>query len=396
MTQQSLEQFEEQLQQLQKLSEIGHLAGGIAHDFNNLLTVILCQAQLTLMQLDKSDPALRRRVEDIRKAGESAASLTEQLLRYTRKQSYNPQEVKLSEVVSNMSNLVGRLIGEDIELSIDTAHDTGVVLADPTQISQIVMNLAVNARDAMPHGGKLTIETAAVYLDSDYTGCHLPTRPGSYAMLTVTDNGFGIDADVQKRVFEAFFTTKEKGTGLGLSTVYGIVKEAGGTIWLYSEVGHGTTIKIYLPRVDDIEPKVKDKDDVASRTFNGKEIILLAEDDECVREITREVLEHHGYEIHEAEDGAAALALCESGLISQIDLLLTDVVMPRIGGHELTVRLREIRNELPVLYMSGYTETTIINHGILYTGKNFIQKPFQPEDIAAKVREVLDAAATNG
>lgn len=394
MTQQSLEQFEEQLQQLQKLSEIGHLAGGIAHDFNNLLTVILCQAQLTLMQLGKSDPALRRRIEDIQKAGESAASLTEQLLRYTRKQRYIPQDIALNAVISNMSNLVGRLIGEDIEMSINIAPDTGLVRADPTQLSQIVMNLAVNARDAMPHGGKLTIETSPVYLDSDYASQHLPARPGSYVMLAVTDSGCGIDADVQNRVFEAFFTTKEKGTGLGLSTVYGIVKEAGGTIWLYSEVGHGTTIKIYLPRVEDTKSVAHNEDSAASHTSRGTEKILLVEDDAGVRKITRQVLEGHGYEILEAVDGAAALVLCEDGRASQINLLLTDVIMPRMGGHELTRRIGNIRRGMPVLYMSGYTEAAIINHGILYAGDNFIQKPFHPNALAAKVRDVLDLAAS--
>ncbi|HEX8843853.1 MAG TPA: response regulator [Pyrinomonadaceae bacterium] len=384
--------LEEQLRQSQKMEAVGRLAGGIAHDFNNLLTAITGYSDLTLKRLRAEDP-LRRNVEEIKKAGDRAASLTRQLLAFSRKQVLQPKVLDLNAVVSDMEKMLGRLIGEDIELQTALSSELGSVRADPGQIEQVLLNLAVNARDAMPHGGNLIIETENVSLNEGYTTRHIAVKPGAYVMLAVSDTGCGMNEETQSRIFEPFFTTKEvgKGTGLGLSTVYGIVKQSGGNIWVYSEVGVGTAFKIYLPRVEEAAQEYKPGHEV-KEPLDGTEIILLAEDDERVRNLVREVLEGYGYRVLEAEAGGAALSVAERHG-GPIHLLLTDVVMPKMSGRELADRLVQSRPGMKVLYMSGYTDESIVHHGVLDAGTPFIQKPFEPEALARKVRELLDEEA---
>ncbi|MEN3334596.1 MAG: hypothetical protein V7641_3961 [Blastocatellia bacterium] len=382
-------QLEEQLRQSQKMEAIGQLAGGIAHDFNNLLTAIIGYSDLTLKPLKTEDP-LRHYVGEIKKAGERAASLTRQLLAFSRKQVLQPKVLDLNEVVADLEKMLQRLIGEDIELRTVLDPKLGNIKADPGQIEQVIMNLAVNARDAMPQGGKLTIETANVAFDEEYVVRHIAVTPGAYIMLAVSDNGTGMDAETQARIFEPFFTTKEvgKGTGLGLSTVYGIIKQSGGHIWVYSEPGRGTTFKIYLTRVGEDAQEYKQVDEQAEK-LRGTETILLAEDEEIVRELTREVLEMYGYRVLETPNGGAALLLCER-YEGPIDLLITDVIMPEMSGRELANRLAQLRPEMAALYMSGYTDDAIVHHGILESDIAFLQKPFTPNALARKVREILD------
>ncbi|HEV7684382.1 MAG TPA: response regulator [Pyrinomonadaceae bacterium] len=386
----ALHASEEQLRQSQKLEAIGQLAGGIAHDFNNLLTVITGYSELTIKRLPTED-RLRQNVEEIKKAGDRAAGLTRQLLAFSRKQVLQPKVLNLNGVVSELEKMLRRLIGEDIGLRTVLESDLGSVKADPGQIEQIIMNLAVNARDAMPQGGKLTIETTNIYLDENYARNHIAVIPGPYVMLAVSDTGSGIDSVTQARIFEPFFTTKEagKGTGLGLSTVYGIVKQSGGNIWLYSEVGQGTTFKVYLPRVDEGAEEYK-RSAESEETFQGAETILVAEDEEMVRKLAVQVLEMHGYRVLEAANGGAALLICERHK-EPIQLLITDVIMPEMSGRELAERLAQLRPEMKVLYMSGYTDNAIVHQGVLDDGANFIQKPFPTEALARKVRDVLDA-----
>jgi signal transduction histidine kinase/CheY-like chemotaxis protein len=379
---------EEQLRQSQKMEAVGQLAGGIAHDFNNLLTAITGYSELTLRRLQAEDP-LYRNIVEIKKAGERAASLTRQLLAFSRKQVLQPKVLALNSIISDVEKMLSRLIGEDIELRTVLEPQIGNIKADPGQIEQVLLNLAVNARDAMPHGGKLTIETGNVYLDEGYADQHLAVNPGHYVMLSVSDTGTGMDEKTQARIFEPFFTTKEagKGTGLGLSTVYGIVKQSGGNIWVYSEVGQGTSFKVYLPRVDEGAQDYK-RSAEPEDALQGTEMILLAEDEEMVRKLAREVLEMYGYKVLEAANGGAALLICERHE-EPIDLLITDVIMPEMGGRELATRLSQIRPEMKVLYMSGYTDDAIVHRGVLDEDANFIQKPFSPQTLASKVREVL-------
>jgi two-component system cell cycle sensor histidine kinase/response regulator CckA len=381
-------QLEEQLRQSQKMEAVGQLAGGVAHDFNNLLTVINGYSDLTLRRMPAEDP-LRRNVEEVIKAGERAASLTRQLLAFSRKQVLRPKVLDLNQTVTEMEKMLRRLIGEDVELRASLGPGLGSVKADPGQIEQVLMNLAINARDAMPHGGKLTIGTENVHLGEEYASQHIAVKPGPYVMLAVSDTGVGMDERTRARIFEPFFTTKGagKGTGLGLSTVYGIVKQSGGNIWVYSEVGRGTTFKIYLPRVDE-GAQADEPSAVAEEGLEGTETILLAEDEQVVRDLAREVLEMYGYRVLVAADGDAALSTCERHA-GPIHLLVTDVVMPTAGGPELSRRLRQSRPEMRVLFMSGYTDDAIVHHGVLDDGVNFIQKPFEPEALARKVREVL-------
>ena len=381
-------QLEEQLRQAQKMEAVGRLAGGIAHDFNNLLTVINGYSDLTLKRLPAEDP-LRRNVEETKKAGEHAANLTRQLLAFSRKQVLQPKVINLNEVVRETEKLLRRLIGEDVELRAALAPGLGTVKADPGQIEQVLMNLAVNARDAMPQGGKLTIGTENVYIDAEYAAHHVTVAPGRYVMLAVSDTGAGMDGGTLSRIFEPFFTTKEqgKGTGLGLSTVYGIVKQSGGYTWVYSEVGQGTTFKIYLPRLDAGAQGYRQTPEPAEG-LGGTETILLAEDDEMVRAMTRLILSDHGYRVLAAANGTAALSICER-TEEPIHLLLTDVVMPGMSGRELADRLARLRPEMKVLFMSGYTDDAIIHHGVLDEGINFLQKPFAPDTLTRKVREVL-------
>jgi two-component system cell cycle sensor histidine kinase/response regulator CckA len=380
--------LEEQLRQSQKLESVGMLAGGIAHDFNNLLTVITGYSALTLRRLDNADP-LARHVKEIKEAAERATSLTRQLLAFSRKQVLQPKVLDLNSVIVNIEKMLGRLVGEDMDLRTLPAARLGQVKADPGQIEQVILNLAVNARDAMPNGGKITIETANIYLDESYARRHIAVQPGWYVMLAVSDTGHGMDAATQKSIFEPFFTTKEqgKGTGLGLSTVYGIVKQSGGNIWVYSEVGVGTSFKIYLPLVDE---RLTEPDAVAAwpECAAGTETILLTEDEEMVRKLAREILKTHGYTVLEAGNAGEALAICDKHE-GPIHLLLTDVVMPRMSGKELAEQVVKLRPDTRVLYMSGYTDHAIVHHGILDGDIAFVGKPFTPDALVLKVVEVL-------
>ena len=380
--------LQEQFLQAQKMEAIGRLAGGVAHDFNNLLTVVKGTSQLCLLDLREGDP-LRKKMEEIIAAADRAASLTQQLLAFSRKQVMEVMVIDLNEIVRGLETMLRRVIGEDIELSIFLQEGIGMVKADPAQIEQAIMNIVVNARDAMPGGGKLTIETANVDLDEEYARLHVGAQPGPHVLLSITDTGCGMAPDVKKRVFEPFFTTKEmgKGTGLGLSTVYGIVKQSGGNIWVYSEPGQGTTFKIYLPRVSEAVDERKGR--ASTGLPRGSETILVVEDEEPVRQLAVRMLKKLGYKVLSAPDGPKAVALCE-GYREPIDLILTDVVMPEMGGREAVERLQGIHPEAKALYMSGYTDNVIVHHGVLDRGTKFIHKPFTLEGLAGKVREVLD------
>ena len=383
-------QLEAELRQSQKMEAIGKLAGGIAHDFNNLLTVINGRSQLLISRLKPGD-SVRREFELIYETGERAAALTRQLLAFSRRQVLDPRIVDLTEIVANMQTMLARLIHENIALATALDPDLGKVKADPGQIEQAVMNLAVNARDAMPNGGKLTIETANVTFDEAYLRLHPYSKPGEYAMLAVSDSGCGMNPEVKARVFEPFFTTKEvgKGTGLGLSTVYGIVKQSSGYIEVYSELGKGTVFKIYLPRLSEGASARRSNFNLSS-VRGGSETIVVVEDEEGVRELLRDVLMGHGYNVLAAENGDDALRMM-AGHPTQIHLLITDVIMPSMSGPELAGRATVLKPALLVLYMSGYTDHAIVCNGNLEPGLNFLQKPFSADSVARKVREVLDA-----
>jgi PAS domain S-box-containing protein len=383
-------ELEDQLNKAQRMEAIGILAGGLAHDFNNLLTAIMGYGEIMSLGLRKEDPFYLY-VEEISKAANRGAALTDQLLAFSRKQILQPRVVNLNEVVLDMDQMLRRLIGEDIELATVIGRDLGLVKADPGQIEQIIMNLAVNARDAMPEGGKLTVETANIMLDDAYARSHVDVTPGPYVMLAVSDNGVGMNADTMSRIFEPFFTTKEsgKGTGLGLATAYGIVKQSGGHIWVYSEPEQGTTFKIYLPRVKEAPVAEKPKA-AAPASLEGKETILVVEDDAALRELIGTALRKYGFKVLEAPHGGEALLICEKQK-DPIHLMLTDVVMPQISGTALAERLKGLHPEMKVLYMSGYTENAIVHHGVLDARVNFIPKPFRVLALVEKVREVLDA-----
>jgi nitrogen-specific signal transduction histidine kinase/CheY-like chemotaxis protein len=384
-------QLENQLRQAHKMEAVGQLAGGIAHDFNNLLTVILGYSDVVLNKLS-ADHRLCEEVHEIRKAGERAAALTGQLLAFSRMQVLLPQVIDLNEVVTHVYKMLRRLIGEDIDLRTVCAPATGRVKADQGQLEQVLMNLAVNARDAMPEGGVLTIGTRNAEVDASYAREHVPMEPGSYVMLSVSDTGTGMDAKTKGRIFEPFFTTKEKGkgTGLGLATVYGIVKQSGGFIWASSEPGHGTSFEIYLPRVDEKAGVAAGYGAPQAREgVGGTETVLLVEDEEGVRRLAREVLEAHGYTVLEASGWQSALGLADSHG-GPIHLLLTDVVMPEMGGPEVASRLSALRPAIKVLYMSGYTNYAVFHRGLLDAGIAFLQKPFSPDELARRVRELLD------
>ena len=387
----ALHDTEKQLFQSQKLEAVGRLAGGISHDFNNLLTVILGYTDISKRNLKEGDPLLRN-LDEIGKASERAASLTRQLLAFSRKQVMQPKVFDMNTVVNDLKKMLRRMIGEDIELRVSSQTDLGNIKADPVQLEQVIMNLVVNARDAMPKGGKLSIETSNVYLDESYAREHVSVEPGEYVMLAISDTGCGMDEETRQRIFEPFFTTKEsgKGTGLGLSMVYGIVKQSGGNIWVYSEVGRGTTFKIYFPRVTAEAEEYKRSGD-AVEVPKGCETILLVEDAALVRTLARQVLETAGYCVLEAASAEAALRICENINGTRIDLLLTDVVMPGMSGNDMSKILLARQPDMPVLYMSGYTDEAIVQHGVLEAGINFLQKPFSPGALASKVREVLDA-----
>jgi PAS domain S-box-containing protein len=379
--------LEDMFRQAQKMEAVGQLAGGVAHDFNNLLGVILGYTGLMLDRLSPDDPE-RKNIEQIEKAGDRAALLTRQLLAFSRKQVLQPKVFDLNTVVTGMEKLLQRLIGEHIELLVVIDPSLGRVKADSGQIEQIIMNLVVNARDAMPTGGKLTIETSNVELDEDYAAQHDSTLPGPHVMLAVTDTGCGMDSKTQERIFEPFFTTKEfgKGTGLGLSTVYGVVKQSGGSVWVYSEPGIGTTFKIYFPCALSplgIEPPTKTVEGIGTG-----QTILLVEDDTALLQAMRLSLEKAGYAILAAQSPAEAMRIAESHL-GPIHLMVTDVIMPGMSGPQLATGLSVLRPEMKVLYISGYTDEIITHHGVLEPGLSFLQKPFSPTTLARKVGEVL-------
>ena len=382
----ALRQSEEQLRQSQKLEAIGRLAGGVAHDFNNLLTVILSYCAL----LRPNVPAgpMRHGLEEIHAAGERAASLTRQLLAFSRQQVLEPQALDLNDVLMAAVSMLERLLGEDVELRLSLAPSVDTIRADRGQLEQVILNLVVNARDAMPQGGRLTLETANVVLE-ETAEHHFDVTPGSYVMLAVSDTGHGMDEATQARVFEPFFTTKErgKGTGLGLSTVFGIVKQSGGNLYVYSEPGVGSTFKVYFPCAH--PGAVASPVSTHSGGARGNETILLVEDEENVREVANRILQQAGFHVLQASSPAEAILLCEQNP-ERIDLVLTDVIMPRMNGRQLAERLRTLRPGIRVLFMSGYTDDVILQNGVLELGTHFIQKPITPDSLTRKVRDVLD------
>jgi len=379
-------QLEEQFRQAQRMESVGRLAGGVAHDFNNLLTVIIGYAEMLLSQ-PGADKSMTTAVTHIRDAGDRAAGLTRQLLAFSRRQVIQPAVININVVVRETEVLLRRLIGEDVELITRLAPDLGSVLADPGQVQQIVMNLAINSRDAMPDGGTLHIETTNVVLDRGYQDEHPEVRPGPYIMLAVTDTGCGISPEVRSRIFEPFFTTKDvgKGTGLGLATVYGMVKQGGGWIWVYSEPGRGTTFKIYLPRTDEPLSSITR---VVGGDLHGSETILVVEDQIEVRTLAVSGLTTFGYEVHAAATGKEALTFCRE-FAGDLDLVVTDVVMPDMNGQEVARQVALLRPESRIVFMSGYTDDVIAHRGVLDAGVEYLQKPFTPESLARKIREIL-------
>ncbi|MFO0577556.1 MAG: PAS domain S-box protein [Polyangia bacterium] len=387
---------EDQLRHAQKMEALGRLAGGVAHDFNNLLTAIKGYSEISLSQLPR-EHWLRGNLEEIIQAGDRATALTRQLLAFGRKQVRRPKLIDLSFTVDEMQRMLRRLIGENIKLTTSIESKLGTVLADPNQVEQILVNLVVNARDAMPRGGKLTIELANVYLDAEYARHHRDVTPGPYVMLAVSDTGVGMSRDVQQRIFEPFFTTKEPGmgTGLGLPMVYGIVKQSEGHIWVYSEPGVGTTFKIYLPcsgqPADVPEPRPPRPSESECEAPGGTASILVVEDDDSVRNMLLRILRENGYSLVAARDGQEALQLCEQGE-RRFDLLLTDVIMPKMGGRELSEKLKRLRPDLKVLYLSGYAHDAMVHNGALDRGVALLEKPFTKAELLHKIREVLGRA----
>jgi signal transduction histidine kinase len=382
------EHAEEVLRDAQKMEAVARLAGGVAHDFNNMLMVIRCQAELSLNGLGPQDP-LRRELNQIVRTSDRASSLTRQLLAFGRKQVLHPRQLSLNDVVTQMAALLPPVLGVDIDLVLDLDPELGAVKADSSQLEQIIMNLVFNARDALPKGGALTIRTQNTYLDETWIVSHPEVRSGRHVMLTVSDTGCGMDRETQSHIFEPFFTTKDrnKGTGLGLASVYGTVRQSGGCITVSSKLGEGTTVQIYLPRVEGAA-EVLEMPRVLPRSFKGVETVLVVEDDDAVRRMTREILMIKGYKVLDARSGADALYLME-GHKDTIDLVLTDVSMPGMKGHELGQRLVELHSGVRLLYMSAYTEDAILDNGVLCPGMAFIEKPFSADELARKVREVL-------
>ena len=384
--------LEDQLRQAQRMEAIGRLAGGVAHDFNNLLAAVLGHSELMLGRIEPGHP-LRRGAEEIQKAAARGAMLTRQLLAFGRKEVVAPRVIDLHAVVAGMDAMLRRLIAEDIQLESVLGPGQVPVRADRGQLEQVILNLVVNARDAMPRGGRITVEVEWVTLDEAYAQSHPTIRPGPHAMLSVTDTGHGMDAETLAHVFEPFFTTKErgKGTGLGLATVYGIVEQSGGHVHAYSEPGIGSTFKVYLPRVDEaiFEPEVGGQ---VAPVRGGSETVLLVEDEDGVRATAREALESNGYTVIEARNGVEALEVYQRHA-GRVELLVSDVVMPRMGGGELAQRLSAECPEIRVLFISGYPDDAVVRHGVVEHGSALLQKPFALSDLARKVREVLDAPA---
>jgi signal transduction histidine kinase len=380
-------QVERQLQQMEKFESLGKLAGGIAHDFNNLLGVIIGYCEL-LLDSEDFGKASRDRIGEIKKAGDRAATLTRQLLAFSRKQVLEPRVIDLNALVSDMSKMFLRVIGEDIRLEHIGAVELGRVLADPAQIEQVLMNLVINARDAMPQGGGLTIETNNVEMGESFVATHPGARPGPYVMLAVRDTGTGMDATTQMQIFEPFFTTKERGTGLGLATVYGIVKQSGGYIWVESELGKGTTFQVYLPRV--YKSETTEEERRPASVSGGKETILLVEDAEAMRAVTATFLRNAGYQVLEASSGTEAITELQKHK-GPVHMLLTDVVMPGLSGVELARQVQSQHSGLKVLFISGYTNDALVRHGVLETGIFLLSKPFSRDALLGKVRTVLDS-----
>jgi signal transduction histidine kinase/ActR/RegA family two-component response regulator len=385
----ALRRTEDQLRQSQKMEAIGRLAGGVAHDFNNLLSVVLSYSAFALASLDDGD-SVAADVREIQSAGKRAADLTRQLLAFSRQQMLAPAVVDLNDVVAHMDTMLRRLIGEDVDLRTVTPPYIGKVKVDRGQIEQVIMNLAINARDAMPNGGTLIIETAGVFLDERYASTHVGVKVGPHVLLSVTDAGVGIPPEVQGRIFEPFFTTKErgKGTGLGLATVLGVVEQSGGSISVFSEPGNGATFKIYFPCTDEDPDSMQLT--AAPRTLQGTETVLLVEDEEQLRALGNQILTKSGYNVIVATDALHALVICEK-YEGPIHLLLTDVVMPVMNGRDLAERAARLRPSMKVLYVSGYTDNTIVHHGVLDEGVDFLQKPITPDALRRKLRDVLDS-----
>ncbi|MEP6835668.1 MAG: response regulator, partial [Gemmatimonas sp.] len=381
--------LEAQLRQSQKMEAFGQLAGGVAHDFNNLLTIIIGCSDMLLPGLQRSDPA-HELVTDIRTAGDRAAALTRQLLAFSRRQLLEPKIVNLNETVAEVEKMLRRLIGEDVILASNLDHSLQPVRVDPGQIEQVLVNLAVNARDAMPAGGQLTIETRNVVWTEEYCRIHLGYMPGRYVMISMTDTGVGMTPDVKRRVFEPFFTTKGpgKGTGLGLATVFGIVRQSGGQVNVYSEVNVGTSLQVYLPAFEQTGEPLPTRENLDAMRM-GSEMVLLVEDEEAVRKIAKLALESHGYTVVEASSGADALSFAEN-FPKPIDLVISDVVMPGMSGRQFAEALRLQRPDFRLLFISGYTDDAVVRHGIVKANEAFLQKPFSPNTLARKVREVLD------
>jgi two-component system cell cycle sensor histidine kinase/response regulator CckA len=377
--------MEERLSESEKLEAIGRLAGGVAHDFNNLLTVISGYAEVLRAEVGSLDA-----LEQIERAAEQAAALTRQLLAFSRRQVLNPEPVDVNEIVGELQPMLARIIGDDVQVAFKLAPGVGWVEADRAQIERIVLNLAANARDAMPHGGRLTVETSLVYLDDDYEATHGDIEPGQHVLLAISDTGVGMSEEVRRHLFEPFFTTKGGGggTGLGLATVFGVVKQSGGAIYVYSEEGRGTTFKIYLPVAEQEAPS-HNGDSPPPSAARGSETIVVVEDDESVRELVQLMLRGHGYDVLAAPDGDAAARLCAEHP-GGVDLLLTDVVMPELNGRVLAERLETMFPTLRVLFMSGYSDEAVVRNGMIRPNTAFIEKPFSESSLARKVREVLD------
>ena len=387
---QRLERLERQFYLVQKMETVGQLAGGIAHDFNNILTAIVGFATLVAEQVSENEVTSRNAAE-ILAAADRASTLTRQLLAFGRRQVLHPTRLNLNETVNALAGMLRQLIGENINLEIICAADLSPIRADQGQLESALANLVVNARDAMPRGGQLTIETAEAELDSDYCSTHVGVRAGRYARISVSDTGVGMSQDLQTRIFEPFFTTKEagRGSGLGLATVYGIVKQSGGNIWVYSEPGLGATFKVYLPVDQSDRLDTGQAEPARGQWSKGTETVLLVEDRAVIRRLAREIISRAGYTVIEAADAVEALSLATHA--GSIDMLLTDLIMPGLSGADLAEQLKVTRNNVRVLFMSGYTDNAIVRNGLLAEGASFLQKPFTPEELLRKMRQVLDA-----